>query len=304
MDAHVIYADPDPDRREGTVAELRERTGLAVTGYGTVDATLAALDPAEVDCVVTTYDLGDGTATELVRAIRERVPDAMVVLYTAKSYGELDLDPDLIVEYVDRTGPDATAMLARLVENAVALRPQTAYPVPEDEADRVDVLDRYLIDDPGTAAALDRLATMATAAFDVDRSGVGLIDERTQMFVACIGVDFTTLDREDTICTYAMLEEDVTIINDVAADPRFAEVETLAANRIRSYASANVTTPDGHVIGAFCLFGDEPGAFGDRVREYLPLFAEEAMEQLELRRRLTEAADDPAIPAIGRAGDE
>jgi hypothetical protein len=54
----------------------------------------------------------------------------MVILYTAKSYGKLDLDPDLVVEYVARTEPDATATLAEPVGNAVAIRPQTAYPVP------------------------------------------------------------------------------------------------------------------------------------------------------------------------------
>lgn len=294
MAAAVIYADPDADRRETTAAELRSATGLDVEAHGTVEGTLAALEPGETDCVVTTYDLGDGTGTELVEAIRETVPDATVVLYTAASFDDLALDPELVVEYVDRAAPEATETLARLVEAGVDLRPQAAYPLPEDENERLAAVDRYDVDRE-TVAALDRLTRLAAATFGVEQAAIGLVYERTQGFLACFGAEFGTLDREETVCTHAILEDGVTVVPDTAEDPRFSELQSLRDASIRSYASANLTTPDGHAIGTFCIYATEPDAFDDSVEEYLPLFAAEAMDQLELRRRLAEPTEGASL---------
>jgi len=147
------------------------------------------------------------------------------------------------------------------------------------------------------------VTTLAAALFDLSMAAVGLIDEHEERFLACYGTDLDTLPREDTVCTYAMLEDEVTVVEDTRDDPRFADNPNLAAFDIRFYASANVRTPDGKVIGSFCAFDDAPRTFDAAAREHLRLFADEAMEQLELRRRLHEADSGtdraPAEPFVG-----
>lgn len=81
-----------------------------------------------------------------------------------------------------------------------------------------------------------------------------------------------------------MLENDVTVIEDVREDTRFEANEGLRAAGIVFYASASLVTPDGRTIGTFCVYDGEPRSFDDRDRELLGLLADEAMEQLELRR--------------------
>ena len=85
--------------------------------------------------------------------------------------------------------------------------------------------------------------------------------------LSCYGAAFEPLDREETICTYAILEEDVTVVEDATADPRFSDNGTLAGADVRFYAGAPLRTPNGQAIGTFCIHDDEPRTFSDRDRE-------------------------------------
>jgi GAF domain-containing protein len=86
-----------------------------------------------------------------------------------------------------------------------------------------------------------------------------------------------------------MLQEDVMVVEDVREDARFSENEHLENLGIRSYAGANMTTPEGHVIGQVCLLDNVPRTYDADERARLEAFAETAMETLELRQSLREA---------------
>jgi GAF domain-containing protein len=92
--------------------------------------------------------------------------------------------------------------------------------------------------------------------------------------------------REDTICSHTILEQEVLVVEDVTEDPRFAGIDRLRELDIRSYAGARVRTDEGHAIGVLCCIDDEPRTYTLDERQDLRLFADEATEQLELRRRL------------------
>jgi len=212
-------------------------------------------------------------------------------------------DPRTVTEFLRKGGPGDRDLLVDLLEHATATRTHTAYPLPDDETPRLEALAAYTPVPERVAESLNRLTTLAAALFDLSMAAVGLIDEHEERFLACYGTDLDTLPREDTVCTYAMLEDEVTVVEDTRDDPRFADNPNLAAFDIRFYASANVRTPDGKVIGSFCAFDDVPRTFDAAAREHLQLFADEAMEQLELRRRLHEADSGtdraPAEPFVG-----
>lgn len=142
--------------------------------------------------------------------------------------------------------------------------------------------------------SLDRLTELATALFDIDAAAVGLIHEHSERFLSCSGISLDPMDREDTVCTYAILDDEVTVIEDLQDDPRFSDNEGLETAGVRFYASAPIGTPDGQAIGTFCVYQDEPRTFSESDREQLSLLADEAMEQLVLRRRLREASEGEA----------
>ncbi|GGL73276.1 GAF domain-containing protein [Halocalculus aciditolerans] len=288
----LLYVDPDPGEREATTRALAD-AGFETTACSSLDDARAVLDgPESVDCLVTEYDLSDGTGLELFRDARDATPDATCILYTDRPLDDIDTAAfgDVVADYL-RKDDDAIDELVSLVEHSQTVFPQTAYPLPEDEGARVAALDRYTADPEGLDAALDRLTELAVALFDLDSAAVGLIDAHHERFLSCHGAAFDAMDREDTVCTFTILDDDVTVIEDLADDPRFEANQGLRDANIRFYAGAPLTTPDGHPIGVFCLHDSIPREFAAEDRERLRLLADEAMSQLDLHRRLDERGE-------------
>ncbi|MFB6233841.1 MAG: GAF domain-containing protein [Halopenitus sp.] len=285
----ILCVDPDPS----DLAATREALGpdfetVGATSLGDARATLSG--DVGVDCVVTEYDLPDGTGLELVREVRESFPDAACIVFTDRPIEQIDTAAfgNVVSEYLRKEGAGGHEELRDLVEHSLAFDSQTAYPLPKDEDARLAALERYAADPEALGDLIDRLTEIATELFGVNSAAVGLVDEHHEQFLSCHGASFDPLDRDASICTYTILEDDVTVVEDVQADPRFEENEGLAAANIRFYAGAPIVTPDGHPIGTFCLQHGESRTFSDRDRELLELFAAETMDQLELRRRLRE----------------
>ncbi|KPN32244.1 putative periplasmic ligand-binding sensor domain protein [Halolamina pelagica] len=288
----LLCVDSDAASREATAETLRD-AGFAVAEAATAGAARERFDD-DLEGLVTEQSLPDGTGLELVADVREAVPDTPCVLFTDVPIAEIDTAAfgDLVVEYVPKDAPEARSEVVDLLNHAVAFRSQTAYPLPENEDARLAALEQYAANPDDLGASFDRLTELAAELFGVKAAAVGLIDTHEQRFLACTGVSFEPMDREDTICTYAILDGDVTVIEDVLDDRRFRDNEGLQAVDIRFYASAPVETPSGEAIGTFCVYDDEPREFSARDRELLSLLGDEAMEQLTLRRRLREVADE------------
>ncbi|MDZ7702668.1 MAG: response regulator [Halobacteriales archaeon] len=240
--AAVLHVDPD-DESAAAVADELEAAGLStVHRASTAAEALAALEEQSVGGVITEYDLPDGTGLELLNRVREAAPDTVCVLYTAT--GTDDIPTEDAAQVVDcyfkaTTPPDR---LADLVTATLELRSHTAYPLPENEGDRLAALSSFDLDSDRLQEAVDRVTELAARHFGVDRASVNLIEADTQTFLACHGADWTSTPREASICTYAIVEEEpVTVIEDTTEDPRFAANDGLRELGIRFYAGANVT---------------------------------------------------------------
>jgi len=296
----VLCVDP-----EGQPAPLfADRDGFAVVTAASVAAARDAAAERPVDCVVAEYDLPDGTGFDLFEAVREHSPNAGCVLYTDVSHEEIDPGAvrDAVAEYLPKGGRNAGERLVETVELIVDDRTQVGFPLPSDEDERLETLRAYDIEGYQAVEAFDRLSTLVANHFDIRIAFIGLIGEREERFVACHGADWQRLEREDSICTYAILEEAVTVVEDVREDPRFEHNEALEARDIRSYAGANITAPDGQVVGELCLIDDEPRTYTERERADLQLFADEVAEQFEFRRRLGALERDGEVAADGGGG--
>lgn len=292
----ILCVDPDSALRTETEQTFRD-AGFEAVGADSLAAAREKLDSmGTVDCLVTEQRLSDGTGLELIRHVRETTPDTTCVLFTAVPLSEIDTEAfgSIVAEYLAKGEPAVQLELLELVEHSLAFRSQTAYPLPKQEDARLAALERYTAEPEALGESLDRLSLLATELFDLDAAGVKLIDAHQERFLSCHGIAHDPLDREETVCTYAILDDGVTVVEDVLEDARFAMNERLAQANIQFYASAPLVTPDGHPIGTFCVYDVEPRSFSERDRELLSLLAEEAMEQLMLRRRLRDAggADD------------
>jgi GAF domain-containing protein len=278
---------------------LTTASELTPTTCGSLAAAEDALDETRFDCLVTEYDLPDGTGLDLVRAARGAHPDIGCLLFTSTPFSEIDTSSleNVVVDHLSKESAADYDFLPELVRSVTTDRTHTAYPLPPDEDDRLAALASYDLDGLRTAETFDRLTELASRQFDARFAFVGLVDSHEEQFVSCYGADWETLPREQTVCTYAILEDDVMVVEDTTDDPRFDTNETLRALDIRSYAGAQLRGPTGRPLGMFCVLDDEPRQYDANERESLRLFAAEAAEQLELRRRLTDEPETEAMEA-------
>ena len=281
----VVCVDADEGTRTTTVDAL-ETAGFEVRQSASVGAVEAVMDDS-VGCVVTTAALPDGGVFDVVELVRESYPDCACVLFTDEPPADLPRGGrDQVVEYVPRTVSGSHDRLVDVVRAAATEVTQAAYPVPENETERLAALSRYDVDELSALDTFERLTALITTHFDIDVAFVGLVDAHEERFVACEGANWRTLAREDTICTHTILTDEVMIVQNVQEDPRFAGVDRLDELEIRSYAGARITDDDGTALGAVCCIHGEPRSYTRAERDDLRRFADEVEEQLELRRRL------------------
>jgi CheY-like chemotaxis protein len=286
----VLCADEDDAARAETVDALTA-AGMEVVAVADIAAATARIEDGGVDCVVTEYAFADGTGFDLLDTVRSTAPDTPCVLFAGRDPADIDTEAfrGVVAEYLPKDGTDATGRLAGLVEEMLTLRSQVGYPLPDDEDERLAAIGRYGFDDAEIKPTFDRLTELARRHFDVDAAFVGIVGEHEEQFLSCASDDYGPLDRENTMCTHTIVEEDVMLVSDVKTDPRFEHNEVLDELNIRSYAGAPLWTPDGAAIGSFCLTHDEPRTFTEDDARYLRLLSDEVMGQLELRRRLAAA---------------
>ncbi|WP_168216175.1 GAF domain-containing protein [Halorussus halobius] len=302
----VLYVDGEESSSATALERLRgqARDGTFVAATSLADAK-EVLQDRPVDCVVTAYDLPDGTGLDLAEHVRTVAPDAGCVLYTGTDRAAIDTDgaADVVTEFVPKGGPGAVEELCRVVEFTLGSRTQSAYPLPQNEADRLDALDAYELDSESLRSDVKRITDLAARYFDAPKASVNLIKEHSQEFLACHGADWTPTAREDSICTYTILDAgEITVIGDVKADPRFADNESLDELGIRSYAGATLVTDGGLCIGTLCVYDEEPRTFSTDDREYLDTLAELAMSVIELRHRLSSRPSGPDDHGTGGDG--
>ena len=274
--------------------ETPEKAGFETRGAASAPETREAVRAVDgVDRLVTEYELPDGDDLELVRAVRGSGPDTARILYTDTAPEEMATDAfdEIIAEYVPK-GRSAADAPVDIAEHGLASETRTAYPLPESEDARLRALERYADDSEALSDSLGRLAELASELFGVNSTAVGLVDDHEERSRSRHGASFDSIPREDAVGTYTILEEGVTVVEDTAEDPRSSDIEGLEDAYIRFYAGAPVRTPAGLAIGVFRLHDDEPRTFDERQRELLSLPADEAMGQLELRRRLRSTEAD------------
>lgn len=286
-----------PEGESGARARLAAEPGLSVVEGTSLAAARETVQDTDIDCLVTEYELPDGTGIDLIRYVRDRAEDTGCILFTDADRETVTegVDVPLVAEYLNRGSPAAADRLAALVSVTARRRCQAAYPVPEDEADRLATLARLDLESPSLAAALDRVTELAAAHFGVDRAAVNVITESTQDVLSCEGADWSSIPREESICTYAILDEGVTVVEDTAVDARFADNETLADLDIRFYAGAPLRTEAGLSLGTLCVYDDAPRSFTDADRDYLRLLAAEAVGWFELHDRLARHEADDTV---------
>jgi signal transduction histidine kinase len=163
-----------------------------------------------------------------------------------------------------------------------------------DERDRDDLLAEYAIDEATEEPDLRALAELATHVSGAPYGVVNLIDEHFQHQVAAVGIPPSVCTREDSMCAVTIVLPEPVVVDDAREDPRFAANPWVTGQlgQVRFYASSQLRTSSGAVLGTLCVFDERPHRLSTPQSHSLNLLADQVVDVLELRRatRLLAAA--------------
>jgi GAF domain-containing protein len=160
-----------------------------------------------------------------------------------------------------------------------------------DEMKRLAVLGSYRVLDTECEPQFDRIARLASGVLQCPISLVSLVDRDRQWFKAHLGLAARETHRDVSFCSHAIMSEDVFVVEDAAADPRFADNPLVTGQpRIKFYAGAPLIAPCGYKIGTLCVIDSETHSLLPGQRTLLADLAAMVMDALELRRLKADVA--------------
>lgn len=151
----------------------------------------------------------------------------------------------------------------------------------QEEA-RLDALYQLKLLDTPPAESFDRITRMVSQIFGLPVAAVSLTDRDRQWFKSRVGIDHASIPREGAPCAQVADEGRALIIEDLRADPDYAD-SVLGQAGTRFYAGAPLVTSDGFSLGALCVLGTEPRQASTDEMAALADLAAMVMAQIELQ---------------------
>ncbi len=166
-------------------------------------------------------------------------------------------------------------------------------PIPPNEAARLEELHNFCALDTPDDPRLDHLVQLATRLLDCPIALVSLLDSDRQWFKAKTGLETKEMPRRIAFCAYAILDDDVMIVEDALADRRFIGNPLVTdPPYIRFYAGAPLISETGFRLGTLCVIDQRPREFNDAQRGLLKELAQMAVDTLDLHRIIQQTRQD------------
>lgn len=171
------------------------------------------------------------------------------------------------------------------ITTKIELEIMTKFPIPENEAVRLNALKEYNILDTNNEAEFDRLVKLASLICEVPIALVSLVDEDRQWFKARVGLDAEQTPRDISFCQYAIMTHDLFEVEDTTQDERFKDNPLVTgAPHIKFYAGYPLKDPQGVNLGTLCTIDRVPKKLDKNKSLALKLLAEEVVSQIVARR--------------------
>jgi GAF domain-containing protein len=162
-----------------------------------------------------------------------------------------------------------------------------SYPIPENEAGRLNTLRGYGILDTHPEDRFDDLTRLAASICGTPISLISLVDDDRQWFKSRIGMEARQTARRDAFCAHTIISAELFVVPDASQDARFAANPlVLGEPYLRFYAGAPLTAPNGHILGALCVMDRVPRQLNCDQLESLRILSRQVMAQVTLGKNL------------------
>ena len=179
------------------------------------------------------------------------------------------------------------------------MSPEDPAPATRDPLDapaRLAAVRRIVVPGP-RSEALDRLTALAAKLLRASSAQVSVIAER-QLVLGLPGPDVAEQEwggpREDSLCTVTVRSDGPLAVSDAPADPRVSALPPVVGGLVGAYLGVPLVSGDGHVLGALCVYDDEPRAWSPEQVGILGELAASVVAELELRALTLEMSSNAA----------
>lgn len=158
-------------------------------------------------------------------------------------------------------------------------RPQSVI----EEFQRLSVMESYNILEAPPQPEFESMTQEAQRYFDVPIAVVSLVDLGRQWFLSIQGLDAKQTPRSCAFCAHVVQRKKecgVLVVKDALEDNRFKDNPLVVGGpKIRFYAGAPLISPEGAILGSFCIIDTKPHPKGLTVqqKEVLINLAEETV---------------------------
>lgn len=177
---------------------------------------------------------------------------------------------------------------------------ETLYPdlIPSYEHERLAALRPYQVLATPGQELFNVFVSVVAKLLDVPIALVSLVRAADVVFIGNAGLpEATVVDREDSMCSVAILRDGLTVFQDVATEP-CALVNPFAAQQLHLgfYAGQALRTPGGQAIGSLCVLDRKPRQLSPAEGQLLQQLALVAQDLLRLQ--VAQAANAAILPAV------
>jgi signal transduction histidine kinase len=157
--------------------------------------------------------------------------------------------------------------------------------IPDNDIERINKLHAYDILDTPEEDTFNKIAILAAQIFNTPIAQVTFVDEERVFFKTNISpLKATEINRKDSFCSLAILNNDVTLFENMLEVPElldnpFVKME----NGVRFYAGAPLKTTEGLHLGTVCVLDLKPKEVTEQQLKMLETLSAIAMDELEQR---------------------
>ena len=176
----------------------------------------------------------------------------------------------------------------------------TMYPdlIPSYEHERLVALKPYQVLGTPGQGPFNEFVSVVAKLFDVPIALISLVREDDVVFVGNVGLpEASVVNREDSMCSVAILQDGLTVFEDIATQP-CGLVNPFVAQQMQLgfYAGQALRAPNGQAVGSLCVIDRRPRHLAPAEGELLTQLALVAQDLLALQA--ARAAGTAVAPAL------
>lgn len=261
----------------------RKAAAMTILGYlldVSASETTSTATPADVSSLSIQHSI------DSIRQTRLHLTALVNRAFDVSSY-PADVDACELANARERAYP---VVVARSIDKSDAV----SYPVPSNEAKRLDAISRFGVDLLSDVEELNAVCALAAAEMDCPHGIVTLIERETVRILAANSRENWDIGchnvREQTFCQHFVMDDRPLLVRHPEADVRFYNLDPVVQKGIRFYAGFPVRAADGTVVGVLCCLDARPREMTRSQYWRLTKLAETASRVVQAKSTLAAAA--------------